>query len=80
MSELALPPAEFLKYHLEPLSQHIDAEGGPHILIGCIASGGAPHVYIACNCTDNLKREMLLALSDKLRETAGKPASPILVM
>lgn len=79
---VAIMPADFLKHHFDPLSQQIDSFGGPHVLLGCIASGGEPHIYITGNCTDSLRKEVYLALSDKLREMAGgnKPSVPTLVM
>lgn len=80
MSELALSPTDFLKYGLDPVSKVIDANGGPHLLVGIIASGGEPHIYVTGNCKDSLQREICLALADKLREMAGSPSKPTLII
>lgn len=73
---MLIPPTDYLKHHFDPISKAIDSFGGPHVLLGCIASGGAPHVYVVGNVTSNLQREIFMALSDKLREMAGGNKTP----
>lgn len=83
---IAVGPTDFLQANLEPISHAIDSFGGPHVLLGIIASGGQPHIFITGNVKGNLKKEMYEALADKLREMAkstdSKPLSttPKLVM
>ncbi len=72
---VAIQPADYLQHHLDPISKHIDSFGGPHLLMGIIASGGQPHIYITGNCTDNLQKEICLALSEKLKEMADNTNS-----
>lgn len=72
-------PIEFLKITLDPISKKIDANGGPHVLIGLIASGGQPQLYVVGNTQGNLKAEIYEALADLLRtrateERTGKKA------
>lgn len=68
---LTVSPTDYLKHHLDPLSHAIDGFGGPHALLGIIASGGEPHIYVVGNIAGNLRKEVYLALSDKLRELAA---------
>ncbi len=78
---VAITPTSFLQHHLDPLSKHIDSFGGPHMVMGLIASGGEPHVYITGNVSGNLKKEICEALADKLREMAGgSSAAPSLII
>lgn len=80
---VAIPPTDFLKHHLDPISQTIDGYGGPHLLLGLIASGGEPHIYVTGNASGNLQKEICLALADKLREMADnqdKSKKPSLVL
>lgn len=70
---VAVPPTDYMKHNLDPLSHKITSYGGPHVLMGLIASGGKPHIYIVGNVEGNLKKEIYLALSDKLRERANAP-------
>lgn len=69
---VAIPPTDYMKHHMDPISKAIDSFGGPHVLMGIIASGGEPHVYIVGNVSGNLKKEIHNALADKLREMADK--------
>lgn len=69
---VAVAPTDYLKHNLDPISHKIDGFGGPHILMGLIASGGEPHIYIIGNVEGTLKKEIYLAISDKLREMADK--------
>lgn len=77
---VAITPTSFLQYHLDPLSKQIDGFGGPHLVMGLIASGGEPHVYVTGNVSGNLKKEICEALADKLREMAGGSAAPSLIL
>lgn len=77
---LALTPIEFLKYGLDPVSKAIDANGGPHLLVGVIASGGAPQIYVTGNCKDNLQKEICEALAAKLQEMAGKSVNKGIIL
>lgn len=76
---LTVGPSDYLKATLDPVSHAIDGFGGPHALLGLIASGGEPHIYITGNVQGNLKKEIYLALADKLKELAG-PTTPTLVV
>ena len=68
---MQISPTSYMQHHLDPLSKAIDGFGGPHIVMGLIASGGEPHIYITGNVKGNLRKEIYTALSDKLREMAG---------
>lgn len=72
---VGLTPIEYLKAKLTPLSGQIDASGGPHVLMGLIASGGQPHIYILGNVKGNLKKEIYMALSERLRVLADETAA-----
>lgn len=78
---VGVPPTTYLAYKLDPVSEQIDGFGGPHVLIGLIASGGEPHIYMVGNVEGNLKKEIFEALADKLRQMAGNnsPASSIIL-
>lgn len=69
---VAVPPTVFLQRSLDPISKQIDGYGGPHVLMGLIASGGEPHIFITGNVHGNLKKEIYEALADKLREMASQ--------
>jgi hypothetical protein len=80
---VAIPPTVFLQKEFEPISKHIDNAGGPHVLMGLIASGGEPHIYITGNLDSQptLKAEIFNALADKLREMAtGGKTTPSLIL
>ena len=79
---VAISPTDYLQHHFDPISKHIDSFGGPHLLVGVIASGGQPHIYLTGNCTDNLQKEICEALADKLHEIANKttPSTPKLIV
>lgn len=68
---LAVSPTEYLKANLDPLSHAIDGFGGPHVVLGVIASGGQPHIYITGNVSGGLRKEVYEALADKLKEMAN---------
>lgn len=68
---VAISPTDYLAHNLDPLSKKIDGFGGPHVLMGIIASGGQPHIYITGNVKDNLKKEIYEALAEKLRQMAN---------
>lgn len=78
---VAVPPTVYLQNKFEPITKAIDGFGGPHVLMGLIASGGEPHIYITGNVEGNLKKEIYSALADKLREMAGgNEATPSLIL
>lgn len=68
---MQVTPTVFLEHNLDPISKRIDSFGGPHVLLGLIASGGQPHVYITGNVKDSLKKEIYEALADHLRQQAS---------
>ena len=69
---LQLPPTDFLKHHLDPLSHHIDESGGAHVLLGIIAANGEPHIYVVGNMHGNLRKEAYDALGDLLKRRASE--------
>lgn len=68
---VAIAPTDYLKHKLDPISHQIDGYGGPHVLMGIVASGGEPHIYIIGNVQGNLRKEIYNALADKLKELAN---------
>jgi hypothetical protein len=78
---VGVPPTTFLEHKLTPVSKQIDGFGGPHVLMGLIASGGEPHIYITGNVSGNLRKEIYEALADKLRQMASdEKATPSLIL
>lgn len=77
---VAITPTSFLQHHLDPLSKQIDSFGGPHMVMGIIASGGEPHVYVTGNVSGNLKKEICEALAFKLNEMAGGKTAPSMIL
>lgn len=68
---VAIAPTDYLQHKLDPISFAIDGFGGPHVLMGLIASGGQPHIYVIGNVHGNLKKEIYEALAHKLLEMAA---------
>jgi len=74
---VAVTPTEFLKHHLDPISGTIDSFGGPHVLMGLVASGGQPHIYIIGNLDKKptLRSEIYEELGKKLLEMSKEKQS-----
>ena len=69
---IQIAPTDYLAHHLDPLSKAIDGFGGPHIVMGVIASNGEPHIYVTGNVQGNLRKEMYEALGDLLKRRASE--------
>lgn len=75
MSKLVVPPREYLKKALDPISADLKRQGTPHLLVGMLP--GPKVLHVSCDATEAgtpaALREMANALLDYALQLEHSP-------